>query len=109
MRIRAGDWFPRLWTFQEIVLAGTGKIYIAFDKEATISITDMREKWDIIRKDPADNHRYILGAGHPFSKAIRNLRTTFDYRVERVWEAVQHRQILNAEDERPSFLLVFLK
>lgn len=99
MRIRAGDWITRLWTFQEIILARNGTIHIAFDKETTISVSDMRDERAKVRENLMDNHHYVRRAGHPFSKAIRDLRKKPEHRVERAWEAVQYRQISNADDE----------
>ena len=99
MRIHTGDWITRLWTFQEIVLAQNGAIHIAFDKEQTISVTEIQERRDEAKNNLSDKYHYIRKAGHPFSKAIRNLRKKPDHRVERAWEAVQYRKIRNAVDE----------
>jgi hypothetical protein len=59
----------------------------------------MRDERAKVRENLMDNHHYVRRAGHPFSKAIRDLRKKPEHRVERAWEAVQYRQISNADDE----------
>jgi hypothetical protein len=103
MRIRTGDWFTRMWTFQELVLARKGKLHIAFKNEATVSVSDIQKERNSLKvcNDPFQPRRFIWRAGHPFSKAISEIRNQQrpDLLVQRVWEAVQYREIENREDE----------
>ncbi|KAG9233545.1 hypothetical protein BJ875DRAFT_463895 [Amylocarpus encephaloides] len=99
MRLRTGDWSWRLWTFHETVLARKNSIYIAFEKEATISVSEIEQERDKVHQDPNDSRHHIWKAGHPFSLAISRLRSGSDYRVQRTWEAVQYRLIKYHSDE----------
>lgn len=97
MRIRMSNWTQRMWTLQEAVLASD--LHVQF-RDGSVSIKGLKEARDEAKNDIEHQYHHVWKAGHPFSSAVFKLRqSNEDYRVQRLWEAVQFHLVTEPEQE----------
>ena len=102
MRIRLSSWAQRLWTLQEAVLAKNS--YFEFE-DGTVSTRELEVAKDEARDDLDNKYHHIWKAGHPFSEPVSKIRKYGDYRVQRVWQEVQFRQLTKTEQADETIVL----